>query len=236
MIRTFILSLTVLWGPAACDLPDPIVEESSEQVSENIDSSDNSFNQSEEGDEDSHDNSQGQPATLPDGLASKLVGNWTGACNYGESSDDVVVLQFTSSQWALAVFVFEQGSACQGDPVGAVTLAGTFTVDSIEGNGLINWDLYLSSKRIAPYHQDLVDYYNSVSYYGYTDWELGAAKECINRADEDGLTTPKQQLYSTMVFSEDGQLALGAWSQTMEERSDSIDWPGQFGGPFVKIR
>ncbi len=229
------LSITIIFfffGPMGCDLPGvkkvPSVEELTEDTSPNDD--DSSFSGKDGKTPDT--NKQPEPVNLPGNLAEDLLGTWVGPC----VDDTKILFQFSTNQWVKAIVNFPTSSNCSGDYLALSGFGGTYTIDSIEDDGLINWDLNLSNFQRTFYTQELVDYVNSVKFYGYTDWKIGEAKECISRPNLNGDVVAPQKIYATMAFSQSGELAFGIWSGTPEERDTTVDWSGQDGGPFKRVQ
>ena len=200
----------------------PKVEEPTTIEETTREETDNSFSEDDDSDTDSGDNSADQePVALPGDLNTTLPGTYIGEC----IEDSVAVYSFSSRQWAQGVFVYDEGVNCQGNPVAQAVIGGPFTVEEINDEGVVTWIGQVASYQRAFYVQDLVDYFNQQELHGYSDWTVGEAKECINRpTTPGGSVVATQNLFVTMIITDDGQLAVGPAAGTAEDREVDVDW------------
>jgi hypothetical protein len=158
----------------------------------------------------------------PGGGGLQLSGNWASSC-LTEPNPHGLVYAFDEGarQW-LHGFLFFRDDRCQ-DQYATRIFGGAFESGEPdeETPELIPMTLHVDSVKLVLLDEKLVSEFNKQAFYGFSDWQVGQAKETMGRRDSDGVLVEAFSNYNFIKVDGD-KIYLSDFEESPEKRTKEL--------------
>lgn len=150
-------------------------------------------------------------------------GIWMSPCfrDKNGSTTSADYYNFRADGFVTQVIIFFESDKCAPNTeLFAVAPIGRYTLGEPE-EGLSPLDIQITKQLVVLYDPRLVEEFNKLEYYGYSDWVLNETKDVMGRTDPNGKVVESNFFYNN-VRIENNQLLMTEFSTDPSNRSEDI--------------
>ena len=152
-----------------------------------------------------------------------LEGIWMSPCfrDKNGSTTSADYYNFRADGFVTQVIIFFESDKCAPNTeLFAVAPIGSYTLGESE-EGLSPLDIQITKQLVVLYDPRLVEEFNKLEYYGYSDWVLNETKDVMGRTDPNGKVVESNFFYNNVKIEND-QLLMTEFSTDPSDRSEEI--------------